>query len=101
LENIRAFFSANNSGAVPESLNWRYDVLIQKNIDFIRGRRILGHRKPQRAMDRRCVEGWCPACHWDRGAATSSLYAEQTLAHYGIPEGQYLFLRGEVFRGGS
>lgn len=91
------FFLTSKIGTEPERLNRCHDVLIQKNIDLIRGRRIL---------DIGSHDGRWAFAALKAGAAhvtgiETRQYlvsnAEETFAHYGVPAESYLFLCGDFF----
>lgn len=91
------FFLTSKIGTEPERLNRCHDVLIQKNLDLIRGRRIL---------DIGSHDGRWTFAALKAGAAHVTgiemrrhlvLNAEETFAHYGIPAERYLFLCSDFF----
>lgn len=91
------FFFTSKTSAEPERLNRRYDVLIQKNIDLIRGRRVLDIASHDGRWTFAALKAG--AAHVTGIEARQHLVsnAEQTFAHYGISNDRYLFVCRDFF----
>jgi len=91
------FFSTSKTSAGSERLNRRYDVLIRKNADLIRNRRILDIASHDGRWTFAALKAG--AAHVTGIEVRQHLVsnAEQTFAHYGIPSNRYSFLCGDVF----
>jgi SAM-dependent methyltransferase len=91
------FFLTSEIGTEPERLNRCHDVLIQRNIDLIRGRRILDIGSHDGRWTFAALKGG--AAHVTGIELRPQLIsnAEQSLVTYGIPKGRYAFICGYFF----
>jgi len=91
------FFLTSKIGTEPERLNRCHDVLIQKNVDLIRGRRVLDIASHDGRWAFAALKAG--AAHVTGIEVRQQLVsnAEETFAHYGIPAERYSFLCGDFF----
>jgi SAM-dependent methyltransferase len=91
------FFLTSSIGTEPERLNRCYDVLIERNGDLIRGRRILDLGSHDGRWAFAAVK--LGAVHVTGIEMRQHLVrkAEETFRHYGIPAEQYSLICGDFF----
>jgi predicted RNA methylase len=91
------FFATSRTGAEPERLNRRYHVLIERNADLIRGRRILDIASHDGRWSFAALKAG--AAHVTGIETRQHLVSNaiETFTHYSVPDDRYSFLCGDLF----
>ena len=91
------FLETGVTGAIVNRLNWRCELLLTRNQERIRGKRVLDIACHDGRLSWACLQLGAEHVTGVEGNALLVERAEQNLSSYGIPPGRFRFIVSDIF----